>query len=77
MPAAIAKPEAPVVGYIVSHRAPGPRSRWRRVGEARTHAAAVALFDGPGDWHAAPIRNPALLKPETLKPKTVQPTLFD
>lgn len=63
---------APVVGYIVYHRAEAPRSRWRKVAEVRTYNDAVALMRGAGSWWAAEIRDPKLLRPETR-----QPTLFD
>jgi hypothetical protein len=43
-----AEPPAAATGITVMHR--GPSGRWRKIGAARTWAAAVALVNAAGDW---------------------------
>lgn len=50
------------VAYVVWFRDPGGKA-WARVGWTDTHTTAVALIDGAGDWHLAPIYDPRLVPP--------------
>lgn len=42
----------PCSRFVVRHRPPRGKG-WNVVGTADTHAAAVRLMSGPGDWHIA------------------------
>lgn len=46
--------------FVVWHKAPGKHKRWKKVGAAPTHAGAVRLVSGAGDWHIAPLHDAAL-----------------
>jgi len=61
-----AVPTDPVL-YVLWHRAPGGK-RWHKAGLTSTHAEALLLCRGSGDWHIAPLYNPALV------PKAADPT---
>lgn len=54
-----AKPIAEPVMFIIWHSRPGEK-KWHRAGRAPTHAEAVTLIGGRGDWHLAPIYDPRL-----------------
>lgn len=43
--------------YQIWYRAPGKGHRWVKAGRASTHAEAVAMIGGPGDWHIAALYN--------------------
>jgi hypothetical protein len=49
--------------YVLWHRAPQKGARWRKVGTAGTHAGAVRLMSGTGDWHIAPLYDERLARP--------------
>ena len=53
------KSEEPA-GYVVSVREPGART-WKLVGWSESHAGAVRLIDGAGDWHLQVVHDPRLL----------------
>jgi len=48
-----APPAEPVL-YVIWHRE-GKGRRWRKAGRVSTHAEAVAMIGGKGDWHIAPL----------------------
>jgi hypothetical protein len=41
--------------FVIWYRAPGKGQRWRKAGRASTHAEAVAMIGGAGDWHITPL----------------------
>lgn len=53
--------------FIIWHREQRKGARWRKAGRAGTHAEAVTLIGGKGDWHIAPVFDPVLAGSEGIE----------